>query len=101
MCNPGQPLSIDESMIGTKCRLSFIQHLPAKPTKWGIKVWVCSDVATGYILSFSIYTGKDPNVSILPNGLAYDVVMRLLENRFNKGYSVFVDNFYTSPNLFQ
>ena len=100
MYNPGQQLSIDESMIGTKCRLSFIQYLPAKPTKWGIKVWVCSDAATGNILSFSIYTGKDPNVSISPNGLAYDVVMRLLENKFNKGYSVFVDNFYSSPNLF-
>ena len=35
---------------------------------------VCSDAATGYILSFSIYTGKEPNVT--PNGLAYDVVMR-------------------------
>ena len=93
-------MSIDESMIGTMCRLSFIQYLPAKPTKWGIKVWVCSDAATGYILSFSIYTGKDPNVSISPNGLAYDDVMRLLENKFNKGHSVFVDNFYTSPNLF-
>ena len=98
--NPGQQLSIDESMIGTKCRLSFIQYLQAKPTKWGIKMWVCSDAATWYILSFSIYTGKDPNLSISPNGLAYDVVMRLLENKFNKGYSVFVDNFYTSPNLF-
>ena len=100
MYNPGQQLSIDESMIGTKCRISFIQYLPAKPTKWGIKVWMCSDAATGYILSFSIYTGKDPNVSISPNGLGYDVVIRLLENKFNKGYSVSADNFYTSPNLF-
>ena len=100
MYNPGQQLSIDESMIGTKCRSSFIQYLPAKPTKWGIKVWVFSDAATGYILSFSIYTGNDPNMSISPNGLADDVVMRLLKNKFNKGYSVFVDNFYISPNLF-
>ena len=66
MRNPGQQFSIDESMIGTKCHLSFIQYLPAKPTKWGIKVWVCSDAATGHILSFSICTGKDPNVSISP-----------------------------------
>ena len=93
-----QQLSIDESMIGTKCCLSFIQYLPAKPTKWKIKVWVCSDAATGYILRFSIYTGKDPNVSISLNGFAYDV--KLFENKFNKGYSVFVDNFYTSLNLF-
>ena len=100
MYNPGQQLSIDESMIGTKCRLSFVQYLPAKLTKWGIKVWVCSDAATGYILSFRIYTSKDPNVIISLNELASDVVMRLLKNKFNKGYSVFVDNFYISPNLF-
>ena len=73
-CNPGQQLSIDESMIGTKCCLSFIQYLPAKPTKWEIKVWVWSDAVTGCILSFSIYTGKDPNVSISPNGFAYNVM---------------------------
>ena len=63
-------------------------------------MWVCSDAATGYILSFSIYTGKDPNVSISPNELAYDVVMRLLENKFNQRLLSIVDNFYTSPNLF-
>ena len=52
-------------------------------------MWVFSGAATGYILCFSIYTGKDPNVSISLNGLADDVVMRLFENKF-----------YTSPNLF-
>ena len=47
--SPHQQVSIDESMIGTKCRLSFIQYMPQKPTKWGIKVWVCSDARNGYI----------------------------------------------------
>jgi len=46
--NPPQ-ISVDESMIGTKCRLSFIQYLPKKPVKWGIKVWVCADVVNGYM----------------------------------------------------
>ena len=31
-------VSIDESMIGTKCRLSFLQYMPKKPVKWSIKV---------------------------------------------------------------
>ena len=38
MYNPHPQLSVDESIIGTKCRLSFIQYLPAKPTKWGLYV---------------------------------------------------------------
>lgn len=40
---PHRQFSVDESMIGTKCRLSFIQYMKAKPVKWGIKVWVCAD----------------------------------------------------------
>ena len=35
---PNGELSIDESMIGTKCRVPFLQYMPKKPTKWGIKV---------------------------------------------------------------
>ena len=41
--SPHQQLSVDESIIGTKSRLSFIQYMPAKPVKWGVKVWVLCD----------------------------------------------------------
>ena len=47
MYKPNRQLSIDESMIGTKCHLSFIQYMKAKPVKWGVKVWVCADGVTG------------------------------------------------------
>lgn len=97
--SPHRQLSIDESIIGTKCRLSFIQYMKAKPTKWGVKVWICADSTNGYISSFEIYTGKDPANPLHPKGLAYDVVMHLLENYYGKGYFVFTDNFYTSPIL--
>ena len=30
-------VSYDESMIGTKCRVPFLQYLPKKPTKKGNK----------------------------------------------------------------
>jgi hypothetical protein len=55
---PGEHINVDESMIGTKGRLSFLQYMPKKPTKWGIKVWVCSELKTGYIYKFQVYTGK-------------------------------------------
>ena len=55
---PGRELSIDESMIGTKCRVPFLQYMPKKPTKWGIKVWVCADAKTACITTFSVYSGK-------------------------------------------
>lgn len=91
--SPHRQLSVDESIIGTKCRLSFIQYMKAKPTKWGVKVWICADSTNGYITSFDIYTGKDPANPLRPKGLGYDVVMRLMKNYFGKGYFVFTDNF--------
>ncbi len=65
---PGKCVSVDESMIGTRGRLSFLQYLPKKPTKWGIKVWVCSESKTGYIHDFEVlkYTlGKVTDVSMV------------------------------------
>ena len=94
---PGEQVSIDESMIGTKARLGFIQYLPKKPTKWGVKVWVCAEADTGYVYKFEIYTGKS---DLSSNGLAYDVVMRLMEGLLYSGRTLYCDNFYTSPNLF-
>ncbi len=98
---PHKQLSVDESMIGTKCRLSIIQYMPAKPTKWGIKVWVCSDAHTGYIYRFDIYTGADHSAPKSVHGQAYDVVMNIMSPLLGKGHSVYTDNFYSSPQLFQ
>lgn len=92
-------VSIDESMIGTKCRLSFIQYMPQKPTKWGLKVWVLADATTGYIYSFEVYTGTISGESPHPKGLSYGVVMKLMDSCLNKGHTVYTDNFYSSPEL--
>ena len=40
MYTPTQSLSIDESMVGFKGRLAFLQYMPKKPHKWGMKAWV-------------------------------------------------------------
>ena len=37
---PEQLLSVDESMAAFKGQLSFLQYLPKKPHKWGMKAWV-------------------------------------------------------------
>lgn len=54
---PGRELSLDESMIGFKGRLGFVQYMPKKPTKWGLKAFVLADGATGYALNWKLYTG--------------------------------------------
>ena len=100
---PTENLSIDERMIGFKGRLAFLQYMPKKPQKWGIKAWVLADAANGYVWNWDLYTGKDDNVSNPNLGLAHRVVMNLLDDdRLRKnGYRVFMDNFYSSPALFR
>ena len=94
MYTPGEKVSIDESMIGTKARLSFLQYMPKKPTKWGVKVSVLSEAKTGYIYKFDIYTGKGETSE---KGLAYVVVLCLMEELLDSGRVLYCDNFYTSP----
>ena len=56
---PSQDLSVDESIIGFKGRLSWIQYLPNKPTKWEMKSWVLADACNGYTWNWQLYTGRE------------------------------------------
>ena len=54
---PGREIALDESMIGFKGRLGFLQYMPKKPTKWGLKAFVIADSVTGYGCNWKLYTG--------------------------------------------
>ena len=100
--NPSKNLSIDESLVLWKGRLSFRQYIPSKRHKFGIKMFVLCDCKTGYILDFILYTGSDTNIDNDKNlGMTGSVVLTLLEPYLNRGHEVYVDNWYTSPTLFQ
>ena len=95
---PLQHLSVDEHMVKSKSRCHMIQYMKDKPIKWGLKVWVVADTS-GYTINYNIYTGKGEECS--EHSLAHDVVMKLVEPFAFQGYEVFVDDFYSSPILFQ
>ena len=94
---PQQQLSMDEVMISFKGRLSFLQYLPKKPKKWGMKAWALADSKMGYICNWKLYTGKEEEVGREP--LGERVVIGLLTGLEHKGYHVYFDNYYTSPSL--
>nr|XP_039258488.1 piggyBac transposable element-derived protein 4-like [Styela clava] len=96
---PSKNISIDESMIPFKGKLSFRQFIPSKRVRFGIKVWVLAESKTGYVSKFQVYTGRDQRVQEV--GLASRVVDDLIEPFLGKGYHLYVDNFYTSPDLFR
>ena len=42
----GKELSVNESMVSYKGRIWFIQYMPKKPNKWGMKAFVQTDAIT-------------------------------------------------------
>ena len=91
-------VTIDESMIKYKGRLKFLQYMPMKPTKWGIKVWAMSESRNGYLHRFQVYTGKEAGQE---KGLTHRVVTELMEPFRNANIRVYMDNFYTSVPLYR
>lgn len=80
-------------MIGTGCRIGFLQYLPNQPTKFVIKVWVLAEAKSGYVLGFQVYTGATSDQTE-SKGLAERDFM---EPYHGKHHSSHV---YTSPSLF-
>jgi len=98
---PRQHVAIDERMVKSRHRSGFRQFIKDKPTKWGIKLWVLADSSNGYTVDFNIYIGRAAGQEVGANGLGYDVVMLLMTPYYNKGYHLFVDNFYSTLILFR
>lgn len=99
MWTPHREISIDEQMIGTRCRIGFIQYMPAKAVKFGVKSWVLADSVYPYVCNFQIYTGCDERTP--EHGFSKRVVMDLIQPYLDKEYRLYVDNFNSSPHLFK
>lgn len=86
-------------MIPWHGHLSFRVYSPDKPVKYGIRAYMLSDSTNGYVSKFKPYTGKSATGPSM-NGATYDLVMNLMRGLFEKGYNLYCDNYYTSPQLF-
>ena len=97
----GQYISLDESMIKYKGKqVQFVQYMPNKPIKHGIKVFAICCAETGYIYGFYVYTGKQND----PHGSPKRILKRLLDQdpsflTSSAGRIVFMDNYYTSEEV--
>lgn len=106
---PLKSLSFDEACCPFKGRVKFRVYNPMKPNRFHIKLFQVSESKSGYILAFHVYTGKDSScVSKSATPLDIDctkttkIVLGLLEesNLLDKGHHVYMDNYYSSPELF-
>ena len=99
MFSPFSNLCIDERLVLYKGSLLFKQYIPSK--RFGIKLFILFDVETKFILDFIVYAGA--GTDILENidlEVPGSIVCTLLEPYLNKGHNIWVDNWYSSPVLF-
>lgn len=101
---PSQNICIDQSLMLFRGRVFFRQYIPSKRHRFGVKFFLLCDCDTGYILDFLIYTGATTDIKDFTDrydiGKTGSIVLTLLEPYVEKGHMLYVDNWYTSPNLF-
>ena len=106
---PGRDLSFDEGCCPFKGRLKLRCYNPRKPAKFHIRMFEVSDSKTGYVVGFDVYTGKN-KTDCYKTAKTLDpkctpttkTVVGLLQscNLVGKGHHVYLDNYYSSPELF-
>ena len=92
-------LSVDETLVKFKGRLSWRQYMRDKPARFGLKEFTLADAENGYVLDINVYTSKECGQN--SKGLAQRVVLKLVEPFYGLGYNIFMDNYYTSAELYE
>lgn len=96
---PHRDVAVDEAMIPFRGRIGYRQYLPAKPCKFGVKVWELADSTNGYVYQMQVYTGKKDTGREV--GLASRVVWDLTRLLSGNNHHVYMDNYFSSPSLFE
>ncbi|XP_067123686.1 piggyBac transposable element-derived protein 4-like, partial [Centruroides vittatus] len=98
---PEENITVDESLLLYKGRLSWKQYIPSKRARFGIKFYNLCESSSGYLWNFIIYTGKGTilNEKYKDMPLTTQIVLTLIDPLLGKGYCLTTDNYYTSPQL--
>ena len=97
--SPGAYLTVDEQLVPFRGRCSFIQYMPSKPAKYGLKLfWIC-DAESFYPLFCMPYIGKGTVDKENDQSLGDALVRQLVNPWINKGRNVTCDNFFTDLHL--
>ena len=97
---PGKKLSVDESLVLFKGRVTFKQYIKTKRARFGIKLFqLCT--SDGIVLDFLIYHGNmAPQLVELEDSLVTErIAITLMQKYLDKGHQLYVDNYYTSVSL--
>ena len=99
--SPQKSVSMDESLVLFKGRLSFKQYISSKRERFGIKLYqLCT--SNGILLDFIVYHGKlEPGLVSLENCpvITERIPATVMQKYLNKGHLLLIDNYYTSLSL--
>nr|XP_033335544.1 piggyBac transposable element-derived protein 4-like [Megalopta genalis] len=100
ICTPAEYISLDESLMKYTGRISYKQYNPSKRARFGVKFYKLCESKSGYCIKFKIYTGQDldRNANV---GVSESVTMLMSTVLTGYGHTLFLDNWYSSPSLFQ
>lgn len=95
---PNKQLSIDESLLLWKGRLSWVQCIRTKAARFGIKSFEVCEATTGFMLRCIIYAGKNSSMHEGPihgfSAPTEKVVLKLMEGFLDAGHCLVMDNWY-------
>jgi hypothetical protein len=89
---PGPDLTVDEQLIPFRGRCPFRQYMPAKPAKYGIKVWWNCDASTSFPLNGQVYLGKQLGGQ-RETDQGKRVVHDMVKPWYRTGRNIVIDNF--------
>jgi hypothetical protein len=97
--NPSEHLAVDEVIVKFKGRIIFRQYIPEKRKRFGIKIYkLCDD--SGYTYDMRVYLGKDSHSATDDMTATHATVRHLTHRVEGLGLKLFMDNFFSSPRLF-
>ena len=60
---PSECVTMDEQLVPFQGRCKFLQYMPSKPAKYGIKIWWMCDSLVPYAVDGDVYFGRQPGES--------------------------------------
>ena len=101
---PKCDVSVDESLMMWKGHFAWKIYVPTKHVRFGIKSFKLSEVEPGYVWNFIAYVEKETTFDEDVKDETYygsKVVLDLVAPFLNQGYCVTMDNWFSSPDLFE
>ena len=93
------PKEVDEVIVKFKRRVIFKQYIPKKRKSFGIKMYkLCG--SSSYTYDMDVYLGKDGQRAEQHLTATHATVTNLTRRVEGVGHKLYMDNFFSSPDLY-